>query len=228
MKRRNYAMTMVIGVFAAVLVLGMIVVRPLLAVQGESEGLRSVSLQAARAGEFSISGEYEGQVALEGVFSGVYSDALEPEPADLGYIDLALELEQSGDQVSGYVLLDRTLVFTQEHMLAGIAVGPLVNGTFDGVTLDLLSEAFTRTVSSGRTLPEDGRNVPARKATRQFSLLSTKVFSPGLELAGTYRETIWGLTPKPTTVVGTFSLQRPDFAPYSEMKIYLPVVVKGL
>ena len=135
---------------------------------------------------------------------------------DLGYIDLALALVQSGDVVTGYVSLDRTLVFTQEHTIDGYAVGPLVSGTFDGTLLRLESEKFSRVMSSGRTLEEDGRVLPERTATRQFSLVSTEVRADTdrtdrVDLVGEYRETIWGLTPQPITVVGTFSLWRPVF-----------------
>ena len=82
-----------------------------------------------------ISGPYSGVVKLNGTASGVYSDTLtvptpptgSPAPPDLGSIDLALQLSEAGNAVNGYVSLDKTLVFSAEHMLTGttpLAVGP--------------------------------------------------------------------------------------------------------
>lgn len=225
MRRIGYT-KLVIGVLVAALTLGMAAVRPLVAARNQSSW-QTLDLRPAQLAEADLNGEYAGQVALEGVFTGVYSDLLEPTAMDLGYIDLALALEQSDGEVSGYVSLDRTLVFTQEHTIDEQAVGPLVSGTFDGATLQLESEKFFRVVSPGRTLPEDRRILPERTATRQFSLVSTEVQNAGARLAGTYRETIGGLVPEPVTVVGTFSLQRPVFGeppkPPTGGGVYLPV-----
>ena len=217
---------LVIGVLVAALVLGMAAVRPLIAARSRSSG-HAPDHDPAKPAETLVNGEYAGQVALEGVFTGVFSDTLEPNEMDLGYIDLALALEQSGGEVSGHVVLTHTLVFTQEHTIHGGGVGPLVAGTFDGTTLQLTSEKFYRVMSGGRTLA-DGRILPERTATRQFSLISTEVVSPGARLMGEYRETIWGLTPLPVTVVGTFGLQPPAFAePPRGQRSYLPLVLKN-
>lgn len=198
--------------------------------QSDRPGL---NLPPVQGDDVHVNGEYAGQVALAGVYTGVYSDPDEPEAMDLGYIDLALALEQTGANVSGHVLLTGTLVFTQEHTIDGQAVGPLVSGSFDGSTLQLTSEQFAWLVSSGRTL-DDGRTLPERTAIRQFSLVSTEVQNAGAKLVGDYRETIWGIGPQPVTVVGSFSLQRPVFPetefpepPPTQPAIYLPLIIKN-
>jgi hypothetical protein len=217
---------LVTGVLIAALVLGMAATRPLIAARSRSSG-HTLDHDPAELAEALVNGEYAGQVALEGVFTGVFSDTLEPNEIDLGYIDLALALEQSGGEVSGHVVLTHTLVFTQEHTIDGGGIGPLVAGTFDGTTLQLTSEKFYRVMSGGRTRA-DGRILPERTATRQFSLISTEVVSPGARLVGEYRETIWGLTPLPVTVVGTFGLRPPAFAePPRGQRSYLPLVLKN-
>ncbi|MEZ4617699.1 MAG: Ig-like domain-containing protein [Caldilineaceae bacterium] len=47
-----------------------------------------------------------------------------------------------------------------------------------------------------------------RALQRQFRLVSTNVANDGGELNGEYRETLWGYTSAPVTVVGTFTLHR--------------------
>ncbi|MCL4862624.1 MAG: tandem-95 repeat protein, partial [Caldilineaceae bacterium] len=64
--------------------------------------------------------------------------------------------------------------------------------------LKLQSERVTLTVA-GQTV------------TRQFILTSTSVEDKGNILRGAYRETVWGFSPQPATVVGTFALRRPVF-----------------
>jgi hypothetical protein len=217
MKRIGYTQ-LVIGLLLGALVIGIVVVRV------ESGG-PALSRRSARAAGADPNGAYAGQVALEGVFSGVFSDTVEPNAIDLGYIDLALALEGAGGAVSGYVSLERTLVFTAEHTLDGKPIGPLVSGTSGGTTLRLTSEKFSRVVSERRTLPEDGRILPEQRVMRQFSLVSTEVQTDAVRLEGEYRETVWGLTPQPVTVVGTFGLLQ--VAPVLEFEqIYLPLVLK--
>jgi hypothetical protein len=236
MKRIGYVQ-LAIGVSAAALVL-MIAANLASAAARGTFGERLTNLPRTQSAEAQVEGEYSGQVMLEGVFTGVYSDTREPITMTLGTIDLALVLEECNDDtcpggqsqgVIGHVVLSRTLVFTQEHMIGGEAVGPLVSGTFDGTTLRVESEKFFWVVSAGRTLPTDGRVLPESRATRQFSLVSTEVHTTGAQLAGIYRETIWGIRPDPVTVVGTFSLHRPVF-PESwsgGFDIYLPLVLRN-
>jgi hypothetical protein len=217
MKRIGYTQ-LVIGLLLGALVIGIVVVRV------ESGGT-ALNQRPARAAGADLKDEYAGQVALEGVFSGVFNDTVEPNAIDLGYIDLALVLEGAGGAVSGYVSLERTLVFTGEHEMDGKAVGPLLSGTFDGTTLRLTSEKFTRVLSERRLLPEDGRILPERRVMRQFRLVSTEVQTDGIRLEGEYRETVWGLLPQPVTVVGTFGLNQ--VAPVLEFEdIYMPLVLK--
>jgi hypothetical protein len=173
-----------------------------------------------------LNGEYQGQVVLEGVFTGVYSDTTAtPTAVDLGRFGLALNLTQSGQSLSGYVMLEDSLIFSQVHTVtvqartgfglrAGaqvqeIATGPSVQGTYDNTTLHLASERFGEVLSGQQVLPFDGRTVPERSVTREFSMVTTAVEEDGARLVGTYRETIWGYAIRPSTVVGTFTLERP-------------------
>ncbi len=165
--------------------------------------------QLAESTAVTVTGEYNGLVELTHAFSGVYSDTTAPVAMSLGSIDLVLKLTQTGNAVSGHVGLTReqdlnattlatSLVFTGEHVLNGSPVGPLLTGTFDGALLKLQSERVTLTVA-GQTV------------TRQFILTSTSVEDKGNILRGAYRETVWGFSPQPATVVGTFALRRPVF-----------------
>jgi hypothetical protein len=165
--------------------------------------------QLAETTAITVTGEYNGLVELTHAFTGVYSDTTTPVAMSLGSIDLVLKLTQTGMAVNGHVGLTReqdlnattlatSLVFTGEHVINGALVGPLVTGTFDGALLKLQSERVTLTVA-GQTI------------TRQFILTSTSVEDNGNILRGAYRETVWGFSPQPATVVGTFALRRPVF-----------------
>ena len=177
-----------------------------------------------------ITGDYEGTVTLQRVFNGIYSDTVTlSNTIDLGYIDIVIHLEQSGNVVNGFIGLDRTLVFTQEHQIMvtpvglpvgqgtptptpqPLAIGPLIQGSFDGTTLRMLSEPFSMNLNEQRQL-NDGRILRAGRITRQFRLITTGVQNDGATLTGEYRETIWGYASYPSTVIGTFTLQRPIFA----------------
>jgi len=131
------------------------------------------------------------------------------------------------------VTLDRVLVFTQEHtiMVTPVgptpapgtpapapqpqAIGPRVQGTFDGTTLRLVSNPFSMSLSG-------------RQITRRFSLDGTSVEDDGATLNGTYRETIWGYDRQPTTAVGAFILRRPVYGLTQQLnkRIFLPIVIK--
>jgi len=203
-----------------------------------------------------ITGDYDGTVTLQRVFNGVYSDTVTvSNTLDLGYIDLALHLEQSGNVVNGFVTLDRTLVFTEEHKIMATPVGPPVGqgtptpvaqemaigpkmqpGKFDGTTLLLESQPFTMTLSEEIRI--NGESIsPARTVIRQFRLITTNVQGDGATLTGEYRETIWGYAAYPTTVIGTFTLQRPVFGVVADPedtptpmpgnnKVFLPLVTR--
>jgi len=142
---------------------------------------------------------------------------------DLGSIDLGLLLRQTGSSVTGYVDLDHTLVFTRELTIQAtpvgptpfpgtpapgatpLAVGPQVDGTFDGTTLELRSGVL----NTGMINPNDEKPV-----TRQFSLKG-KVERPGnlITFTGEYRETVWDYMPQPVTIIGSFALYQVVFAP---------------
>lgn len=183
---------------------------------------QSLAVQA-QAGNDTIGGIYSGQTALKFTLGGVYSDTLAtpapppagtPAPADVGQIDLSLFLSQTGSAVSGYVNLDKTLVFSVEHTIQATPVGvnykpgqptpapvvlktgPNVYGTFDGTTLNLQSERVNLVVA--------GRNVQ-----RQFRI--TGALKPGDSnvLVGEFRETVWGYAAQPLTVLGNFVINRP-------------------
>lgn len=154
-------------------------------------------------------GNYSGQVQLQAVTTGVYSTTLAtptPAPAgatpDLGAVDLALQLNQSGNSLSGYVDLSKTLIFSVEHTLAGppaLVVGPYVTGVFDGATLRLTSEMVHQALV-GRTI------------TRQFSLVGASAPGDSATLVGEYRETLWGYASQPITTIGAFTLKRAQFS----------------
>src|SRR5262245_33640501 len=178
-----------------------------LAVPAQASEAAAVAASAAQ-----LAGDYSGAVKLQFTAAGVLSDTLatppppaagQPEPPDMGTIDLALKLYQNSSTVSGYVSLDRTLVFTATHTIRNgnttIKTGPNVNGSFNGTNLTLLSERVTGTLSGQ----------PIR---RQFRLTGAINASDGSRISGQYRETIWGATHQPVTVVGAFTLQRPVFA----------------
>jgi hypothetical protein len=137
-----------------------------------------------------VTGAYAGQVKLEGVFQGVYTDTTAtPTTMDLGQIDLALNLSQTSNAVSGYIVLEQTLVYSQEHTITvtpvgsvplpgtptpapqQLVIGPLVHGTFDGTILQLESDQFSQTVGG-------------LQITRQFSLSTTGVNSGSDDSSG--------------------------------------------
>lgn len=159
----------------------------------------------------AVAGDYSGQVELQFTAAGVFSETLEPPPPpapgepelpDLGAIDLALKLTQSESGLSGYVTLEKTLVFPEAHTIqengAALKIGPYVNGGFDGTNLTLVSEQLAAVVSG-------------RPVQRQFQMRGAISISDGSQIQGEYRETVWGLTHQPVTIVGTFTLQRPVF-----------------
>ncbi len=171
----------------------------------------SAQNQPAQSSAAQLVGSYSGAIKLGATVGGVYSDTLAtppppgtgtPAPPDLGSIDLSLQLNQSGSAVSGYVSLDKTLVYSIEHTLgsgtAAVKIGPYINGIFDGTNLNLQSEKVTLVVS-GRTVQ------------RQFRLTGTSTVADGGQVNGEYRETLWGYTSVPVTVIGNFTLQRPGF-----------------
>lgn len=175
----------------------------------------------------SISGDYSGQATLQGVYNGVWSSnaaIADKDKMDLGYIDLAFSFAPSSQNVSGNVILSRTLVFSNTD-------GDIsVTGKMVGNSLQLTSSQFTMKMNEARII--NGEQVaPERIVTRQFSLITDQILNDGATLTGIYRETIWGYAPEPVTVVGKFALERPIFganivSPPASQKVYLPITIK--
>ncbi|HHY54488.1 MAG TPA: tandem-95 repeat protein [Chloroflexi bacterium] len=181
----------------------------------------------AHSNAAQVAGDYSGIVALQVTVTGVFSDTLAtpPPPAAgasslpaLGSIDLALQLSQNGNTLSGYVSLDKTLVFSTEHTIQSgasmLEIGPYVYGAFDGTNLILTSERIA-TVLGGQSIQ------------RQFRLTGAISQSDGSQLTGEYRETVWGVARQPVTVIGAFTLQRTVFdntVPDTSNKAPEPVV----
>ena len=166
---------------------------------------------AAAQAAAQLQGEYSGPVKLNVTVAGVYSDTLAtpmppdqggPTLPDLGSIDLSLQLTPTGSVLTGYVNLDKTLIYSVEHTLgtgpAGVKIGPYVGGIFDGTNLVLQSEKV-------------GLVVSGRAVQRQFRLTGQLASADGGQVTGEYRETLWGYAPAPVTVIGTFTLQRPGY-----------------
>jgi hypothetical protein len=199
-----------LALFVAFLTLCLATAAPIYAaLAGQSASQNEAQINAPTAG--TVTGEYRGQIELKGAYTGVHSDTTAtPTPMSLGNIDLVFNLTQNGNAVNGYIslnkqnsetaaILDSSLVFTVEHVIDGQPVGPLVSGNFDGATLKLESEKVTVTAIG-------------KRFTRQFSLATTAVEDGGDTLIGIYRETVWGGSPQPATVVGAFHLRRAGFA----------------
>ena len=193
-----------------------VMITPMLGIRGLGYPAAALAVQpeqsaavAAAAGAAQLAGDYSGEVQLHFTAAGVYSDKLAPPAAgtpDLGAIDLALHLSQNASALSGFVSLDKTLVFTATHTIqngqnggATLKIGPYVNGSFDGTHLTLLSERVAATLAG-------------QPIQRQFRLTGTLGTGDGSRFSGEYRETIWGATHQPVTVLGAFMLQRPVFA----------------
>jgi hypothetical protein len=195
-----------------------VMITPVFGVRGMAHPTATLAVQhqpvgavAAAANAAQLAGDYSGAVKLQFTAAGVLSDTLatppppaagQPAPPDMGTIDLALHLSQNGGAVSGYVSLDKTLVFTGTHTIRNgnttIKTGPNVSGSFNGTNLTLLSERVTGTLSG-------------QPIQRQFRLTGAISASDGSQISGEYRETLWGATHLPVTVVGEFRLQRPVF-----------------
>lgn len=190
-------------------------------------------LQMLRPGQGSgaegdLAGSYTGFVKLNLVAAGAFTGTLSTptpvagvtpaSPPDLGRIDLALFISQSGTQVSGFVDLDKTLVFTKEATImvtpvgtlpgpgtpaptpSPLDIGPAVSGTLNGSALELTSAVVSQVIAGQRV-------------QRQFRLTGTLVKAVNrITLSGEYLETVWGAAPQPLTMVGTFELSQPIFS----------------
>ena len=169
----------------------------------------------------AVQGDYSGQATLQGIYNGVLSNTSAVSTTmDLGYIDLAFNLSQSGQNLAGNIILSRTLVFSATE--GNIAV----TGSMNGSNLHLESGKFTMKMNEARMIGNE-QVAPERIVTRQFSLDTEQVLNDGATLLGTYRETIWDYAPEPVTVVGKFALERPLFSTTvstSPRRVFLPLV----
>jgi hypothetical protein len=166
---------------------------------------------AAQTTTATVNGAYRGDVDLAWVVCGVCSDTLAaPTPqaegtlaaTELGSITLVLQLNQSGDAVSGHVDLTQALTFDVVHTLNdGTKTGPTVSGTLNNSNVVLTSERFTTQVAN-------------KSYTRQFQLTGA-VDANADFISGTYRETLWGYSETPYTISGNFTLQRVTVEGYS-------------
>lgn len=171
---------------------------------------------------------FQSEVALLGTAdlksgaSGTYTDTwttdeLNALPEDVAAtIDISFLLEKgTGNGVNGYVELQNSLVFTTHHVISttrvsGIGstitetvsteVGPKVDGSLTGNQLTLLSERISYKTESGQ------------EVQRQFQLTADQGNQSDV-MRGEYRETVWGLTLDPLTVIGTFELSELKAAP---------------
>ena len=168
-----------------------------------------------------VAGDYSGQATLQGIYNGVLSNTSAVSTTmDLGYVDLAFNLSQSGQNLAGSVILSRTLVFSATE--GNIAV----TGSMNGSNLHLESGKFTMKMNEARMIGNE-QVAPERIVTRQFSLDTEQVLNDGATLLGIYRETIWGYAPEPVTVVGKFALERPLFSTMistSPRRVFSPLV----
>ena len=171
-------------------------------------GANSTQAQPAESNANQFVGDYSGVIKLNTTVIGVYSDTLTippppgagtPPPPDLGSIELSLTLSQNNNALNGHVTLDKTLVYSVEHTLgsgaSAVKIGPYLSGVVNGANINVQSEKINLAV--------DGRALQ-----RQFRLLTTNVANNGAELNGEYRETLWGYTSEPITVIGAFTLHR--------------------
>ncbi len=225
MKRQANSKALRISLNASAFLVGIALVVLLVVLQAKTRDSTALVAQPApqQAAATTIDGAYGGAVDLKWALVGVYTDVLPtptPQPVgtpspQMGGIDLGLFLTQSGSQVTGYVDLDSTMVYTAEHTIMAtptgfdpdsgaptpvaseLAVGPAVTGSFDGATLTLDSERWATTTASG---------VPLQ---RQFRLTGAPDPDNPYRFTGEYRETVWGFGAKPLTLIGRFVIVQP-------------------
>jgi len=219
--KRSFSLTLTVGVAVAAVIL------TAAAVLGAPRGPDDARVEPARAAQtllVSLESTYAGWVELSWAVPGVYSDTLTAPGGtlpEMGSIDLGLLLHRDEDNLVGYIDLDNTLVFTGEHIITTtqaitipLAVGPWVQGTFDGADLQLESERFSMVTDAGQYV------------MRQFCLSGTRASLT--TFTGEYRETLWGYGPQPLTIVGEFDLQLVSGANMVlSHQIYLPVMLKN-
>ena len=212
-----FSRALIIGLAVAVVILTAAVL-PLQVLRGADIA------PSAQADPIPLESTYRGQARLDWAVPGVYSDTLTaPEGTlpELGSIDLGFLLHCAQNNLTGYVDLSSTLVFTGEHIITTqsittpFAVGPAVHGVCGGSDLQIESERFDYLGGAGR------------RVTRQFRLTGA---STGVgTFSGEYRETLWGYAPEPLTIVGEFNvslISGANIAIAFSHRIYLPVLLR--
>lgn len=177
--------------------------------QTQALTLAANQASALQSSSSQLVGNYSGNVKLQFSVDGVYSDTITPpSPSelaalpDMGVIDLALQMTQSANALSGYVDLAKTLVFSVEHIITSISstqeIGPYIYGSINGLTITLESEKVALVVSDQRI-------------QRQFRMIGTLDPTDSSNFSGEYRETLWGYVEQPITIIGQFKLKSPVF-----------------
>ncbi len=207
--KRQYSLIGLIGLLTAIVAMMM------MALAG--------TVQRADAGldALQVDQQVYGRAELVWGTAGVLSDTLTApsaaqlaELADYGSVDLGILLQKDASRPNGaigYVNLDPTMIFTAEHSIDATLisattteqVGPAVSGTYDGTALDIVSERIAHTMTDGRQIE------------RQFSLTGIGTADG---MTGEYRETLWGYTVQPLTIVGEFTVkvvESPESVPTS-------------
>lgn len=221
--KRIFPTTLFIGAFLVGLVLLGATMLPWSVADSNVQEQVSTDISKIQSDPGNLQGLFSGEVKLDWTVLGAYTDPLltpttqpteMPPPPDLGAMDLALQLTQSGNTVSGFVDLENTLVYTKEATIMAtpvmptplpgtpvpgatpLAIGPKVSGTFDGVNLRLESEKVS-TELAGQPIQ------------RQFQLIGTATWEDNnVTLTGEFRETVWGYVSEPLTVIGYFDLSQ--------------------
>ncbi len=182
------------------LALTLLLLLPLLAAGTKGHNPLPLTVRAAPLAQSAvISGTYLGTIAIS-------------MPVQLGVLDLAFDLSDSGSAFSGAIDPSRTLVYSGAPTLNG---GLTSNGITPTFRLD--SELFSDFVSG-------------RQVQRSFSLFG-EVWEDGEILYGQYTETITGFTPQPLTMQGLFMVVRPEpnqgGTEPLEDSIFLPLILKS-
>jgi hypothetical protein len=123
------------------------------------------------------------------------------DPLYLPVLDLVVVLTDTNGSLSGYV--DSAQVVGYPVLDEGTGQGPALSGSWSVSGLDLQSEVYAS---------------PPPTVTRQVILHTEVITGNGEILTGEYSETLWGLTPEPLEMSGTFELHR---GPRLARRVYL-------
>jgi hypothetical protein len=180
---------------------------------------RKPAASAPQGALFNVDATYAGQATLTGVGTGSFwDDGFQPSGtlSTPMTVDLGFLLNCTNGSLDGYVDLDSTLFFTGTNLITTtqavttpLAVGPAVHGTCRGPGTRFESERFSMVTDAGQSV------------MRQFRMVVSQTLASGF--AGEYRETLWGYTPSPVTIVGEFQLDLVSGAGIAGWRVYMPV-----